>query len=96
MMTTTALVVTTLVIVLGIYDLVVVVVGGIRGKKINWSVSRFLQWLPSKSPFFILVIGYILGHVFGFMTCPDCSEEKSHPEVQTEPLPGEIHIQQRD
>lgn len=61
-MSLTRLVVTTLVIVLGIYDLVMVVTGGVDA-----SVSRYFSGL-STYPGIVFVIGYICGHFFGWMT----------------------------
>jgi hypothetical protein len=58
----TALLVTTLVIILGIYDLVTVVVGGV-----DESVSRFLQRTAFGSPLISFTFGFICGHIFGYM-----------------------------
>jgi hypothetical protein len=71
-MTVTALVVTTLLIVAGLYDLGAVVVGRLRGDPVKYSISRFMQWLPRNATFFVCVVFYVLGHVFGFMNCPEC------------------------
>ena len=87
-MTLTALVVTTGIIALGIFDFAMVSFG--RGDKL--SVSRFLQPMR-KYPFIIFVFGYIAGHLWGFMT-PDCELHdkvlramRMRPEVQTESIP---------
>ena len=61
-MSRTALVVTTCVIVLGIYDLWTVAVGGVES-----SVSRFMQDAGFSNPTIVFTIGYICGHVFGYM-----------------------------
>lgn len=61
-MTRTALVVTTLVITLGIYDLVVVARNGV-----DQSVSRFLQDTAFGSPLVAFTFGFIAGHLFGYM-----------------------------
>ena len=74
-MTKTALFVTTLIIIAGIYDLVAIVYGGIEGKGVNYSISRFMQGLPQRATFFVCVCFYILGHFWGFMT-PDCEFQK--------------------
>ena len=70
-MTITALLLTTIIIILGIYDLVVVVLGYCRGRYIAFSISRFMQWLPRKATFFVCVVFYCMGHFWGPMTCPD-------------------------
>lgn len=61
-MKTTALVTTILVITLAIYDLVVVSFWGVEV-----SVSRFLQSTAFKAPFVPFGIGFICGHLFGYM-----------------------------
>lgn len=61
-MTTTALVTTTLIIALGIYDLVVVVLGSE-----SVSVSAFLVNVGFTSPMVVFSIGFICGHLFGYM-----------------------------
>ena len=61
-MTRTALVVTTLVIVAGIYDLVVVARSGTEA-----SVSRFLQDTAFGSPLVTFTFGFIAGHLFGYL-----------------------------
>lgn len=61
-MRTTALVTTILIITLGIYDLVCVVVGGTSA-----SVSRFLINAGFQAPMVVFSIGFICGHLFGYM-----------------------------
>jgi hypothetical protein len=61
-MTTTALVTTTLIIILGIYDLAAVALGGE-----SVSVSAFLVNAGAQSPMVIFAIGFICGHLFGYM-----------------------------
>lgn len=61
-MTRTALVVTTLVITLGLYDLYAVAVGGVE-----LSISRFMQNSAFEAPFVPFTIGFICGHIFGYM-----------------------------
>ena len=73
-MTATALLITTIVIVLGIYDLAAVVIGKLRGQGIKYSISRFMQGLPRQATFFVCVCFYIMGHFWGFMNCPACPE----------------------
>jgi hypothetical protein len=71
-MTKTSLIVTGAVITLGIYDLYAVAVGGV-----GTSISQFMQGAGFQSPFIIFVIGYICGHMFGFMKrkCSNCGSE---------------------
>ena len=61
-MSTTRLLMTTLIIVLGIYDLCAVTFGGV-----DVSISRWLESL-ARYPFILVTFGYILGHVWGWMT----------------------------
>jgi len=61
-MTLTALVVTTAVIALGIYDLWAVTCGGVGS-----SISRFMQRSALRHPFIAFTLGYICGHIFGYM-----------------------------
>lgn len=61
-MTKTALVTTILVITLAIYDLVVVSFWGVEV-----SVSRFFQNAAFEAPFVPFGIGFICGHLFGYM-----------------------------
>lgn len=53
---------TVAVIVLAIYDLIIVSVGGV-----DWSVSRWVQNIGFDAPYLILTIGFLLGHWFGYM-----------------------------
>ena len=69
-MKTTALVTTTLVICLGIYDLVVVLLGG--GTDI--SVSRFLVNAVFTSPFIVFMVGFVCGHLWGRMKAVSCDK----------------------
>ena len=62
-MSTTGLVVTILIIVLGIYDLSVVVFRGTGS-----SVSDFLIRAGIKSTMVVFVFGFVSGHLFGRMT----------------------------
>lgn len=61
-MTRTALLVTAGVITLGIYDLAVVTCGGIE-----LSVSRFMQGAGADAPMVVFTVGFICGHIFGYM-----------------------------
>lgn len=61
-MTRTAMIVTAGVIILGIYDLVVVSLGGVES-----SVSRFMQDSGFKAPAVVFAVGFICGHIFGYM-----------------------------
>jgi len=56
------LVVTILIIILGIYDLVVVLVSGTTS-----SVSDFLVRSGFKAPVFVFGVGFVCGHLFGYM-----------------------------
>jgi hypothetical protein len=70
-MKTTALVTTTLVIMLGIYDLICVT----TGVGIDISVSRFLTNAGIQAPGIVFVFGYVCGHLFGYMKpigCDNC------------------------
>lgn len=61
-MSLTRLIVTTIIIILGIYDLIAVSTGGV-----DISVSRFFNGLsPYPGPVF--VVGYICGHFWGWMS----------------------------
>jgi hypothetical protein len=60
--TRTALIVTTCVIILGIYDLVIVATNGV-----DQSISRFLQDTAFGSPLITFVFGFVCGHIFGYM-----------------------------
>lgn len=61
-MTRTALVTTVLIIVLGIYDLVCVTLGDT-----TVSVSAFLINAGVQAPAVIFAIGFVCGHLFGYM-----------------------------
>lgn len=61
-MKTTALVTTTLIIMLGIYDLICVTIGDE-----SISVSSFLINAGAVAPTITFTVGYICGHIFGFM-----------------------------
>lgn len=67
-MTRTALVVTGGVIALGIYDLYAVATGGVVS-----SVSRFMQEAGFDAPVIVFVVGFICGHIFGYMPPKDRS-----------------------
>lgn len=92
-MALTSLVFVTLAIVLAIYDgIVVYVVPMIRQGKpgVDMSISRFLQMLPTRSPFVLLAIGVIAGHVFGWMPCKECPPE-IHPQAVMAAIPAHDH-----
>ncbi len=61
-MSTTALVTTTLIIILGIYDLVCVTLGNT-----SISVSAFLIGAGARAPMIVFTMGYIMGHLTGYM-----------------------------
>ena len=58
----TKFIMTATMIVLALYDLVAVQFFGIDG-----SVSRWFQNTGFNQPFIVLVIGFLLGHFFGYM-----------------------------
>lgn len=65
-MSRTAIVITTCVIVLGIYDLLAVTVDGV-----GISISRYLQQVGFDAPLVVFAAGFICGHIFGYMP-PKC------------------------
>lgn len=71
-MTLTAKVVTTAVIALGIYDLYAVSTGGVES-----TISRYMQQIGLDAPVIVFVIGFICGHIFGYMKpkCPKCQDK---------------------
>ena len=73
-MTTTALVTTIIIIVLGIYDLVCVTLGNT-----SISVSAFLINAGFKAPMIVFSLGYVMGHLTGYMKPID---EVAKDEVQ--------------
>lgn len=70
-MTRTAIVVTGCVIALGIYDLWAVNFGG----GLPSSISRFMQNSALEAPFISFAIGFICGHIFGYMK-PECKHDQ--------------------
>lgn len=67
-MKTTALVTTTGIIILGIYDLVCVTLGA----GTDLSVSRFLVNAGVQAPMVVFTIGFVCGHLFGYMKPIGC------------------------
>lgn len=67
-MKTTALVVTILVIVLGIYDAIAVAYGVITGQKIAVTVSSYLIHVGFEAPMVVFMVGFVSGHLFGYVT----------------------------
>ena len=61
-MTKTAAIVTSSVIALGIYDLYAVASGGVET-----SISRFMQEAGLTAPWIVFTVGFICGHIFGYM-----------------------------
>lgn len=59
----TALVTTTLIITLGIYDLVCVTIN----PDTSLSVSQFLVNIGFNVPMFVFAVGFVCGHLFGYM-----------------------------
>ena len=70
-MKTTATVTTVLVIILGLYDLVVVVFA----RKDLITVSDFMVNVGFNAPAVVFMIGFLCGHFFGYMK-PVIEEEK--------------------
>jgi len=70
-MRTTALVTTTLIIILGIYDLTAVVVGG----DTSLTVSQFLVNVGFNVPAFVFATGFVCGHLMGYMQPVDIIKE---------------------
>lgn len=70
-MSKTGLVVTIAIIILGIYDLIVVLFSGESS-----SVSAFLINAGIKSPLLIFTFGFVAGHLFGRMTPYDEAKER--------------------
>lgn len=68
-MSLTAKVVTVCVIALGIYDLWAVSTGGVTS-----SISKFMQNSGFDAPFIVFTVGYISGHIWGYLKpeCPIC------------------------
>jgi hypothetical protein len=66
-MKTTALVVTILVIVLGIYDAIAVAYGVITGQKIAVTVSSYLIHIGFNAPMVVFMVGFVCGHLFGYV-----------------------------
>lgn len=61
-MTTSALVTTTAVIALGIYDLIAVFFAGNE----SISISRFLINISFNAPAVVFMVGFVCGHVFSY------------------------------
>lgn len=61
-MTYTKLFVTIAMIIIGLYDAVAVTFFGVDG-----SISRYIQNLGFSSPIFVLMVGFLLGHFWGYM-----------------------------
>lgn len=79
----TSLVVTILIITLGIYDLVMVVFGGVDS-----SVSRFLNTTAFKHPVITFTFGFVCGHLFGYMQPPKQLLEELHGKQDTDDKRG--------
>lgn len=76
-MTITAQIITAVVIGLGIYDSVVVLRTGV-----GTSISRVMQRAGFRSPLVVFVVGFICGHIFGYMQ-PEPPQQNTN-EVATE------------
>lgn len=69
-MTTTRIVTTTLIIILGIYDLVAVAIN----PSTEISVSRFLADAGLRAPGVAFAFGFVCGHIFGYMKPVKCED----------------------
>lgn len=65
-MKTTSLVITIAVITLGIYDLVAVLSTAGDGE-VTASISAFFFQIGFKAPMVVFTIGFICGHLFGYV-----------------------------
>lgn len=74
-MSLTNIVLTACFIILGIYDFIVVARSGVQT-----SISRELQRIGFKSPVVCLVIGFLLGHWFGYMP-PEPVQDETQPAI---------------
>lgn len=70
-MTRTAMITTGLIITIGIYDLIAINHGGLP-----LSVSKFLQNSALDAPFVSFTVGFVCGHIFGYMK-PDDNKTRS-------------------
>lgn len=70
-MSTTGLVVTIAIIALGIYDLVVVLFTGTGS-----SISDFMIRSGFKAPMIVFTVGFVCGHLFGYMKLERVGDEK--------------------
>lgn len=70
-MSTTGLVVTIAIIALGIYDLVVVLFSGTGS-----SISDFMIRSGFKAPMIVFTVGFVCGHLFGYMKLERVEDEK--------------------
>lgn len=72
LMSVTGLVVAVGIIILGIYDLSVVVYGMLTGKKTSYSVSAFLIRAGLESRMIVFAFAFVCGHLFGYMYPDSC------------------------
>lgn len=70
-MSITGLVVTIAIITLGIYDLVVVLFTGTGS-----SISDFMIRSGFKAPMIVFTVGFVCGHLFGYMKLERVEDEK--------------------
>ena len=61
-MTLTAMVITATITALGIYDLWAVARGGV-----GTSISRYMQRSALRHPLIAFAVGFVCGHIFGYM-----------------------------
>ncbi len=72
-MTLTKMIITAAIIILGVYDLFAAFWGGVDS-----TISRVMQDAGFRSPTIPFVLGYIAGHVLGYMPpkCPNCRSKE--------------------
>lgn len=60
--TKTSIIVAASILFLGLYDIYAILFGGEDA-----SISRFMQNAGLRQPYIVLVVGFIAGHIFGYM-----------------------------
>ena len=79
-MSLTSQIITAVIIGLGIYDLIVVLRTGV-----STSISRVMQRAGLRSPLVVFTVGFVCGHVFGYMP-PEDEKHRSVEEMKWQPL----------
>jgi hypothetical protein len=70
-MSLTGIILVIVMCILGIYDFAAFVFGGESS-----TISRTMELVGLNNPGIILVIGYLLGHIFSPMKCTKCIERE--------------------